>query len=51
MRRWSSENPSNRYGTFRYTVDALGVDAADLDRQLDPYRERFGVPREQPKET
>jgi hypothetical protein len=25
------------------------VDVEDLDRRLEPYRQRFGVPREQPK--
>jgi hypothetical protein len=49
MRAWSAENPSNRYGRFTYSVDALGVDLADLDRRLDGYRERFGVPRERAK--
>jgi hypothetical protein len=46
MHRWLAENPSNRYGRFAYSVDALGVDVEDLDRRLDAYRERFGVPRE-----
>ena len=46
MRTWMAENPSNRYGRFEYSVAALGVDVDDLDRRLDPYRERFGVPRE-----
>jgi hypothetical protein len=47
-RRWLDENPPNRFGRFEYSVDALGVDVVELDRQLDPYRERFGVPRERP---
>ncbi len=47
MRRWMAENPSNRYGRFEYSVAALGVDVDELDHRLDPYRERFGVPREQ----
>jgi hypothetical protein len=46
MRAWMAENPSNRYGTFTYSVDVLGVDLDALDRRLEPYRERFGVPRE-----
>src|SRR5262249_7108969 len=50
MRAWSAANPSNRYGRFTYSVDALGVDVAALDRQLDGYRERFGVPREPARE-
>jgi len=51
MTAWRDDNPPNRYGRFVYSVDALGVDVAALDRKLDPYRERFGVPREHPKET
>lgn len=50
MRTWSSGNPSGRYGRFSYSVDSLGVDIAALDEQLQPYRDRFGVPRETPKE-
>jgi hypothetical protein len=50
VRRWLAENPPNRFGRFEYSVDALGVDVAALDRQLDPYRDRFGVPREHPRE-
>jgi hypothetical protein len=46
--RWLAANPPNRFGRFEYSVDALGVDVVELDRQLDPYRERFGVPRERP---
>jgi hypothetical protein len=49
MRCWMAENPSDRFGRFTYATDALGVDIAALDRTLDPYRERFGVPREQQK--
>jgi hypothetical protein len=50
MRTWSAENPSNRYGRFTYRVDALAADIDALDEQLQPYRERFGVRRERPKE-
>jgi hypothetical protein len=50
MRRWSDENAANRFGRFTYSVESLCVDVAALDRQLDPYRKRFGVPRERPKE-
>jgi hypothetical protein len=49
MRTWMAENPSNRYGRFEYSVDALGVDLADLERRLAPYRERFGVAPERSK--
>jgi hypothetical protein len=49
MRRWMAENPPNKYGRFAYSPKGLSVDLAALDRQLDPYRERFGVPREHAK--
>jgi hypothetical protein len=49
MRAWLSENPPGRFGTFTYSEQALGVDIDQLDRVLDPYRERFGVPRERRK--
>jgi hypothetical protein len=49
MRTWLAENPSGRFGRFSYSEDALGVDIDGLDRALDPYRERFGVPRERRK--
>jgi hypothetical protein len=50
MRTWSVQNPPGRYGRFTYSVEALGVDVADLDEKLQPYRDRFGVPREKPME-
>ncbi len=46
MQTWSDENPPNRYGRFAYSVDSLGFDIAALDRRLEPYRERYCVPRE-----
>lgn len=49
MHTWLAENPPGRFGTFSYSQDALGVDVDALDRVLDPYRERFGVPRERRK--
>ena len=49
MRSWMAANPSGRFGRFTYSEDALGVDVARLDESLDPYRERFDVPRERRK--
>jgi hypothetical protein len=49
MRTWLAENPPGRFGPFSYTESALGVDTDQLDQELDPYRERFGVPRERRK--
>jgi hypothetical protein len=49
MRAWLAENPPGQFGKFTYSQDALGVDVDQLDRALDPYRERFAVPRERRK--
>ena len=49
MRHWLAANPPDRYGRFTYPQELPGVDMAELDRSFEPYRERFGVPREQPK--
>jgi hypothetical protein len=46
MQRWLDGNRSDRYGKFRYSLDVLGVPAADLYRAFEPYLERFGVRRE-----
>jgi hypothetical protein len=46
MRRWMAENPSNRFGRFRYSLDGLAFDVDALDDRLQPYRDRFGVARE-----
>ena len=46
MRDWSAANPSNRFGRFTYSIDALDIDVHGLDQLLQPYRERFGIPRE-----
>jgi hypothetical protein len=51
MHQWSADNPPNRYGRFTYSIDSLGVDAGELDKELEPYRERFGVPREHARAT
>jgi hypothetical protein len=51
MREWSAANPTNRFGHFTYRVESLGVDIAALDAKLQPYRDRFGVAREEPKES
>jgi hypothetical protein len=50
MRTWSAANPSNRFGAFTYSVEALGVNLDAVDAKLQPYRDRFGVRREPLKE-
>ncbi|HEY6533115.1 MAG TPA: sulfotransferase [Acidimicrobiales bacterium] len=44
--RYREQNAPHRFGRFAYSPDDLGVDLDDLNHRLDPYRERFGVPRE-----
>ena len=46
MRAWSAENPSNRFGRFTYPAHPPGVDVVALDEQVQPYRDRFGLPHE-----
>jgi len=46
MKGWTAANPPNRYGRFEYSVESLGTGVAALDLSLQPYRDRFGVPRE-----
>ena len=48
--RYREQNAPHRFGRFAYSPDDLGVDVGELDRRLDPYRERFGVPREPTRE-
>jgi hypothetical protein len=43
MRRYLADNRSDRYGKFRYSVDAIGEDVSILHREFAPYRERFGL--------
>ena len=43
MQRWLAANPQNRLGVHRYRLEDFGLDRAQLDRQFDPYRQRFGV--------
>ena len=51
MRTWSAANPSNRFGIFTYSAEALGVNLDVIDAKLQPYRDRFGVHRESLKEA
>jgi hypothetical protein len=47
IRDYLRDNKSDRYGKFRYSADALGVDIDALHREFAPYRERFGLDIEQ----
>ena len=43
MQRWASTNPQNKHGVHRYRLEDFGIDRADLERRLEPYRTHFGI--------
>jgi hypothetical protein len=43
MRDYLANNRSDRYGKLHYTTDIIGSDIAELNRRLEPYRDRFGL--------
>ena len=46
MRSFVRENPKDKHGTHRYSLDEFGIDPDALRRQYDFYCERFDVPSE-----
>lgn len=46
MRRWLADHPQGKYGAHRYTLEQFGLDRGAVERLTSPYRERFGIPRE-----
>ena len=46
MQAWMEENPQDRFGRHRYTVDQFGLDADELREQFAGYVERYQVPSE-----
>ncbi|WP_420433505.1 sulfotransferase family protein [Candidatus Poriferisocius sp.] len=46
MQAWMEENPQDRFGRHRYTLDQFGLDADDLREQFADYVERYQVPSE-----
>ena len=38
-----AENPRDKHGTHRYTLEEFGLDRDEVDEAFAPYRERFGV--------
>ena len=46
MRAWLRDNPSDKHGRHRYTLEQFGLDAERENRRFSAYRERFGVPAE-----
>jgi len=46
MRRWMADNPQGKHGTHRYTLQQFGLDPTTVADLTQPYRQRFGIPRE-----
>ena len=46
MEVWMKENPQDRFGRHRYTLDQFGLSADDLREQFAAYVERYEVPSE-----
>lgn len=43
MRDYLATNKGDRYGRFKYSADTIGVDIDALNREFEPYRQRFGL--------
>jgi hypothetical protein len=43
VRDYLAENPRDKHGTHRYTLEEFGLDRDEVDEAFAPYRERFGV--------
>ena len=46
MTAWMDENPQDRYGRHRYTLDDFGLNANEVREQFADYVERYQVPSE-----
>ena len=46
MAAWMEENPQDRFGRHRYTLDQFGLDADEVREQFDRYVDRYQVPSE-----
>ncbi len=46
MQAWMEENPQDRFGRHRYTLDQFGLDADEVREQFADYVERYQVPSE-----
>ena len=46
MRRFLAENPKDKHGPHRYSLETFGLDAADLAHRFKAYREHLGIPSE-----
>jgi hypothetical protein len=48
MAQYLADNPQDKHGAHRYTLESFGLDGESLDRRFKGYREYFGVPSEPP---
>jgi len=46
MAAWMEENPQDRFGRHRYTLDGFGLSAGEVGEQFAHYAERYQVPAE-----
>ena len=46
MRHFLAENPKDRHGRHRYSLEPFGLDGGDLSRRFKAYREYFDIPLE-----
>ncbi|MXW59340.1 MAG: sulfotransferase [Acidimicrobiia bacterium] len=46
MAAWMDENPQDRFGRHRYTLDQFGLPADEVRDQFAPYVDRYQVPSE-----
>jgi hypothetical protein len=44
VRSYLADNPRDKHGTHRYTLQEFGLDPDEVDAAFSTYRERFGVP-------
>lgn len=51
IRDYLANNKPDRYGKFTYSLDLIGEDIDALHAEFAPYRERFGIEIEQPKQA
>jgi hypothetical protein len=43
VRAYLADNPRDKHGTHRYTLEEFGLDRGEVDAAFADYRERFGV--------
>jgi hypothetical protein len=46
MRTWLQRSKADRYGTFKYSLEAFGVSGEELEERASPYRRKFNIPHE-----